>query len=178
MRYHKDAIAHFMAIVLIIIILVAGIFSYALVRGYGSDGDYIPTLNLTLSTRSNGVIYDADIEMEVNNAKFVDYFFAPATIGSDHGFPKGEHKLEIYIFNEPISAQMSPGSTLFHEAYLVGNLYGYQEDGIQETKWNIELPMLKDIAPGDSGAFYLYVKVMADGATIGTKRITANPDAA
>jgi hypothetical protein len=180
MRYNNEAALPVIAVIVVAVLVVAsiGIYYYAASAGYGSDDDYVPTLEIELRSKSNGVIYDADITMDVDNAQFIDYFFSAASTASDPGFPAGNTVLEVFIFDEPISANMPSDSILFEETYKVGNLYGYQVDGIQETTWTIELPMLKDIAPDNEGAAYIYIQVKAGGATIGTKRVTCNPEAA
>lgn len=180
MRKSNEAALPVIAVIVAVVVIMAavGIYYLASSAGYGSGDDYVPSMEVTLSSKANGIIYNADIDMDVDNAGFIDYFFSTASTASDPGFPSGTTVLEIFIYDEAISANMDPESLLYKGSWKVGNLYGYQEAGIQETTWTIDLPMLKDITPDDQGAFYLYVQVKADGSTIGTKRVTANPDAA
>ena len=176
MRNNTEAALPVIVIIVVALLVVAtiGIYYYAIAAGYGDGDDYIPTLELTLKARSNGDLYDGDIEMDVESADFLDYFFSPATasVAPDVGFPTGDQQtLKLWVYKDD-----SQGDVLVEYTWKVGNMYDVRGDGMQESTWIIDLPMLSDMAKDDTGAYYLWVRVQVDGSTIGSKRVVANPE--
>ena len=178
MRNNNEAALPVIAVIVVAMLVVVsiGIYYYAASAGYGDgDDDYIPTLELTLSARADGGLYDADIVMDVESPSFLDYFFTPASVSSpDVGFPKGtKQTLKLFVYDRD-----SQGDILVEYTWKVGDMYDVRGDGMQESTWTIELPMLQDMAKDDTGAFYLWVGVMVNNSTIGSKRVVANAEVA
>lgn len=176
LRQDVDAGLGLLAIIAIVVVVIVGAtFAYAYIAGYGSDDDYVPTLTMTLSARSSGELYDADFEMDVEDPDFIDYFFSTASVDTDAprvGFPNGDQKVELFVYEEDGEEEF------VHWTWNVGNMYDVNGDGLQDSTWKVELPMLRDVAPDDEGAFYLVVRMKVDGSTIGYKRLACNPNAA
>lgn len=177
MRTNNEAALPVIAVIVVAMLVVVsiGIYYYAASAGYGDDDDYVPTLELTLKARSNGDLYDADITMDVESASFLDYFFTPASVSSPKvGFPEGSKQtLKLFVYEED-----SAGDILVEYSWKVGDMYDVNGDGMQESTWTIELPMLQDMAKDDTGAYYLWVRVMVNSTTIGSKKVAANAELA
>ena len=155
----------------LIVILVVGLLVVAgLLWGVSAfSSTFKATLTVEFSSRSTGEVYDADMDLEVND-EFLERFF---TLSLGSPFPDGDNRLEITIYEGTVNVMGD--KELYSETWQIGNLYKDAGDMVEKVvDITIELP--KDYADADKGAVYLWAVCKWEGRQVGQNVFTLNPE--
>ena len=156
--------------IIVVAVLILGVMAYVYVTA--EDDEFVPTVDVTFTRRSTtNDYYDADIEMEVDEPSFLEYWYSASVL--DPGFPEGDHSMRLLItyewYDEDGTLQTG---TLFDKLW---EEVGVHSGEMSERTYTFTIPDLKRPPPHRSNEnAVLWVMVFWDGGEIGKSRFVVN----